>query len=184
VLTQLIQNPNGRHHNRLKDCRAVINFGDPLRCPGLARGNDVAGFPVPGELDGHMTGGIAGPANLTPDQSELIYSCALMGDLYAACPCGESPWNTPGKGAGENEAEVGQIETRIYEFVLSGSLIKGLMYIAEGIAEEFSMPVSATIAHMQAIINGLKFASAGTAAPHWQYAPFVPPMINWLLNNI
>lgn len=176
VLAKDILDPAGAHHGRLKDCRGVINFGDPLRCPGLARGNEIAKLPAPKELDKQTTGGIAGPACLTAEQSELVYSCALDGDLYACAPVGADPWH--------HEPEVGKVETRIYQFIQNGSLVKGLWYIAEGIAEECEMPVSHTIAHMQAIINGLKFAAAGTAAPHWQYGPFVAPLIEWVRQQI
>ena len=39
-------------------------------------------------------------------------------------------------------------------------------------------------AAVEAIVNGLKFASAGLNAPHWQYGPFVGPAINWILSRI
>lgn len=173
--------PTGALHDRLSDVKGIINFGDPVRCPGIANGNKVAGLPAPKKLDGFTTGGIAGPDCLTPDQTpDFLLSCALDGDLYACCPTGDSPWG-PG---GEKESQVGQIETRIYEFIMSGSILKGFLSVAEGIAEEFSAPLTTTIALVHAIVNGLKFAAAGPSAPHWQYGPFVPPMINWILGAI
>lgn len=168
-----ILNPAGLHHNRLNDVVGIIQFGDPLRCPGIAHGNEVAGFPVPKNLDGEVTGGIAGPGCLTAAQTPaFLLSCALDGDLYGAAPVGSDPWN--------NEPLVGQVETRIYEFIESGSLMDGIFSIAKGIAQEFEHPLSNTIALVHAIFNGLKFAAAGTAAPHWMYQDFVPPMVDWL----
>ena len=185
VWAQDILSPKGIHHDRVNDVRGVIQFGDPLRCPGYARGNDVAGFPPPSRLDGFVTGGIAGWADLRVEETtDVVLSCALDGDLYACCPVGESPWDTPGKGSGENEPQVGQVETRIYEFIMTGSLLHGIMSIAEGMAEEFGMPVRATIAHIQAIANGLKFAAAGPAAPHWQYQGFIPPLVDWITRQL
>lgn len=169
--------PNGVNHDRLTDLRGIINFGDPLRSPGIANGNSVAGFPMPDTLDGETTGGIAGPGCLTAGQTpDFLLSCALDGDLYAAAPVGDDPWTS--------ESLVGQVETRIYNFIDSGSMLKGFLAIAKGIAQEFEYPLTNTIALMHAIINGIGFAAKGTGAPHWQYGPFVPPMINWILGKI
>jgi hypothetical protein len=44
--------------------------------------------------------------------------------------------------------------------------------------------VVAQIALVHAIFNGLTFAAAGTSAPHWQYGPFVPAMVDWILQFI
>ena len=41
-------------------------------------------------------------------------------------------------------------------------------------------PLSEIVALAEAIINGLKFAVAGTNAPHWHYGPFIPAMTDWL----
>jgi hypothetical protein len=172
-----ILSPSGVHHDRLADVKGIINFGDPRRCPGIAHGNEVAGFPAPTKLDSETTGGIAGPTCLTPDQTpDFLLSCALDGDLYAAAPVGDTPW--------KSEPLVGQIETRIYGFIESGSLLTGMLAVAKGIVQEFEYPLSNTLALVHAIFNGMKFASAGPAAPHWQYGPFVPPMINWILGQI
>lgn len=184
VLRHLFLPADGAHHDRLKDLRGAIGFGGPLRCPGIARGNELCGMPAPTKLDGQTTGGIAGPDVLTPAESELTIECALDGDLYACCPTGDNPWNTPRRGGGENEAQVGQIETRIYEFIMSGSLARGFMAICEGIAEEFGSPISATVAHFQALANGLRFASAGMTAPHWRYEGFIGPLVDWLRNSL
>lgn len=172
-----ILDPKGVHHDRLSDVKGIINFGDPLRCPGIAHGNEIAGFAAPTKLDSQTTGGISGPQCLTVDQTpDFLLSCALDGDLYAAAPVGDDPW--------KNEPLVGQIETRIYGFIESGSILTGFLAVAKGIAQEFGHPLSNTIALVHAIFNGMKFASAGPSAPHWQYEPFVPPMINWILSQI
>jgi hypothetical protein len=174
-----ILSPNGIHHNRLNDVLdrgGIINFGDPLRSPGIAHGNEVAGLPVPGQLDGQTTGGIAGPEDLTPNQTpDCLLSCALLGDLYAAAPVGDDPW--------KHEPEVGKIETRIYQMVLNGG-IAGFLKNAEIIVEEYGQPLSTSIALVHAIFNGISFAAKGTNAPHWQYGPFVAPMAGWVLGRI
>jgi hypothetical protein len=187
VWSQDILSPSGIHHDRLPDVRGIIQFGDPVRCPGIAHGNEIAGFPAPKDLDGVVSGGIAGPTCLTEAQTPSFYlSCALDGDLYAAAPVGPksgtavvdtgAPWH--------NEPLVGQIETRIYGFIESGSLAKGFMAIVEGIVQEFEYPLTNTIALVHAIFNGIGFAAKGMNAPHWRYGPFVPPMINWILEQI
>lgn len=169
-----ILDPNGIHHDRLDDVLGVVNFGEPIRCPGVANGNLVAGLPVTPPEDGFTSGGIAGPRDLRPEQTPDHYlSCALDGDLYAACPVGDDPWG--------NEALVGQIETAIYDFVLSGDLLEGIEVIIKRISQMFLAPVDFVWAHFQAIVNGISFAAAGPSAAHWQYGPFVPSLTDWLL---
>jgi hypothetical protein len=162
--------PNGALHNRLSDLAngGVVNFGDPLRAPGIANGNQTFGFPMPTTLDGVTTGGIAGPLDLHPDETPPWYlSCALDGDLYACAPVGDDPYR--------HEAGPGKIETRVYDFVESGSVVDFL---------KIALSIGAPISTIKAIYNGLKFASAGMNAPHWQYQGFVGPAINWILNRI
>src|SRR6516225_9053272 len=143
----LVLNPAGPHHNRLEDITVrggIINFGDPMHCPGISNGNIVAGIPVAKTLDGVIPGG--------------------------------APW--------VGEPLVGQIETRIYNFIESSSLVEGIMAVAEGVAQEFEYPLSNTIALCHAIFNGMTFALAGTNAPHWQYVPYVPALYGWLVNRV
>lgn len=171
-----ILNPAGRHHHRLADVIGIMQFGDPIRCPGIAHGNTIAGLPQPGKLDDEVTGGIAGKNCLTPEQTpDFLLSCALDGDLYAAAPVGADPWTTP--------AEVGKIETAIYDLVLSLG-VTSVLEIAEIIADAFNHPITTCIAMVQAIINGLTFAAAGTNAPHWHYDPFIPPIVDWLTTRV
>lgn len=88
-------NPSGRLHQQYLDGEIliVVLFGDPMRCPGIARGNEVAGFPVPGRADGVTTGGISGSNDLTPEQTgDIVYSCSNDGDVYASAPTGDNPW--------------------------------------------------------------------------------------------
>ncbi|BCO56107.1 hypothetical protein MINTM005_13510 [Mycobacterium intracellulare] len=163
-----VLDPRGVHHDRLDDIVGIVNFGDPMRCPGIANGNKVAGLPMPSKLQGYTTGGIAGPRCLTPDQTpDFLLSCALDGDLYAAAPVGDDPWS--------NESQVGRVETRVYNFIESG-----------GVCDFFkiALALGAPIAMVQGIFNGLKFAAAGMNAPHWKYDPFMPAMVDWLLSRV
>lgn len=171
VLVQDILPSTGVLHNRLDDVLkrgGIINFGDPLRCPGKANGNLVAGLPLPKKEDGSTTGGIAGPADLTPDQTpDCLLSCALDGDLYAAAPVGDDPW--------KHEADAGYVGTLIYNMIQSMGVLSLL---------KIALALKVPIGMVQEIYNGMKFAAAGTGAPHWQYGPFVPAMVQWVLNRI
>lgn len=168
VWSQDILPLSGALHDRLADVRGIIQFGDPVRCPGIAHGNEVAGMPAPTKLNGQTTGGIAGPRCLTPEQTPDFYlSCALDGDLYAAAPVSDDPWHS--------ESSVGRVETRVYNFIESGSVLDFF---------KIALALGAPIAMIKGIYNGLKFAAAGTNAPHWQYGPFVPAMVNWILSRI
>jgi hypothetical protein len=58
--------PTGRCSGRAGDLVAVGVWGNPCRLPGWASGNQYAGWPMPADLDGVVTGGIAGPDCLQP----------------------------------------------------------------------------------------------------------------------
>jgi hypothetical protein len=91
----------------------------------------------------------------------------LDGDLYAAAPVGKSPWNT--------ESSVGKVETNIYDIVQQpsfGNIIS--------IAKDLGMPIGT----VEGIYNALLFFGQGTNASHWKYGPFVPAMVDWILNHI
>jgi hypothetical protein len=161
VWSQDILATTGVIHDRLSDVAAIFNFGDPLRSPGIANGNLLAGIPLPQELDGVVTGGIAGPADLTPQQTpDFLYSFALDGDLYASAPVGIDPQTA--------EAPAGFVETSIYNIVQQATFIDVV-----AIAEDLAVPVGL----VEAIINGLTFAGAGANAPHYRYGPFVPTVV-------
>lgn len=160
-------NPAGVLHNRLSDVKAVFNYGDPQRAPGVARGNELAGIPLPPPVDGQVTGGIAGPLCLTADQTpDFFFSTALPGDLYADAPVGANPWSA--------EAKVGTIETSIFNVIQQATFLDVL-----SIAKALFVP----IATVEAIINGLVFFTAGTNAPHWQYGPYVGAAVSWMVNE-
>lgn len=164
-----ILDPQGRAHAHLDDIKAIILWGDPMRAPGIARGNELAGLPIPGTEDGFATGGIAGPDNLTPDQTpDFLYSRANPGDLYAACPVGTDPWH--------HETEVGYDERLVYEAVMEfdGHDLYGF---AKEILEVVTMPWRNLWPLVQAIWNGLVFAgSAG--GPHGSYE------IDWAVRHL
>lgn len=175
-LRDYVLNPNGKHHNRLLDIvvrGGVIQYGDPMRSPGIAHGNEVAGFAPPKLLDGVITGGIAGPGCLTPAQTDIAgqppfyLSCALDGDLYAASPQGPSPWT--------KQPSAGFVETSFYNAVQTGSFLDFAK-----IALDLGKPVG----DIEAAYNGIKFISQGTDAPHWQYGPFVPAMTQWMIDRV
>lgn len=163
-----ILDPNGIHHDRLGDVVGIVNFGDPMRCPGVANGNKVAGFPMPTKRNGVTTGGIAASQCLTKAQTpDFLLSCALDGDLYACAPVGDNPWgSTPA---------TGKVENYIYKFVESGKVLDFF---------KIGLSLFHPIGMVKAIWNGIKFAAAGPAAPHWQYGPFVPAMVDWLLAQV
>jgi hypothetical protein len=151
----------GRLHHRKDEVIALITYGDPQRCPGIARGNIYAQTPVPKKLNGQTTGGIAGPDCLTAEQTpEFFLSFANNGDLYAAAPVGDQPWT--------QQTDVGHNQTLIYESVMEfdGSDFLGLV---KEIVQVVNMPMVNALPLVQAIWNGLSFFGQGTKAPHWTY---------------
>src|SRR6185503_8841984 len=55
----------GRCFGQANRIVAVATWGNPCRLPGFASGNQFSGWPMPTQLDGALTGGIAGPDCLT-----------------------------------------------------------------------------------------------------------------------
>jgi hypothetical protein len=160
-------NPSGVLHNRLGDVKAIFNYGDPMRCPGVSNGNALAGIPVPGESNGQVTGGIAGPLCLTAAQTpDFFFSTNLPGDLYGSAPVGANPWTA--------ESKVGAVETNIFNIVQKATFLDII-----SIAKDLLTP----IATVEGIINGLVFFSAGQNAPHWQYGPYVGAAVGWMVDT-
>jgi hypothetical protein len=168
-----ILNPGGVLHHRKDDVVAIINFGDPMRCPGIANGNKFAGQPVPQKLKGYTTGGIAGPGNLTEEQTpDFLLSFANDGDLYASAPTGDDPWH--------HETEVGHDERIIFDIV-QDTTAESVLAIAEEAAELLAKPLVQVLPLVQAIISGMVFASQGTNAPHWTYD--AGPAVRYLIER-
>jgi hypothetical protein len=155
-----IWSETGVLHHRLPDLYSVVNFGDPMRTPGISNGNTYQGIPVPGTEDGDVTGGIAGPLDLTEAQTNYpnplgkptVMSFNLPGDLYGSDPVGADPQTS--------EAGPGVIGTTIYDFVESGS-----------IADFLKIPVSwfRLISALEEGWNAADFFAKGVGAAHWQY---------------
>ena len=171
-----VLNPSGRLYEYQDDFVGIVNFGDPMRCPGIANGNVVANMPMPNKDDGQTTGGIAGPGCLTSDQTPPFYlSCALDGDMYACCPIGDNPW--------QKESEVGAIETMIYNLILDPGF-DDVIAIATKVVEVFQKPLELVVPLVQAIWNAGSFLFQGINAPHWKYDPFIPAMTDWVNSRI
>jgi hypothetical protein len=181
VWRDAILDPAGPLHDRLSDCLGVITYGNPLRAPGIAYGNTLLwGHQIPDNDDGFVTGGIAGPDCLRPEQCLFpdghplagrvaVFDFANPGDLYAAAPIGDDPW--------QDESVVGHDETLIYNMVQSFDGKNFFAFIKE-MVELFIMPFSHVWPIAQAIYNGVLFLGQGANAPHWKYDSL--PAINHL----
>jgi hypothetical protein len=167
-----ILNPQGAHHHLAPYVYRIYQFGDPYRAPNIAHGNALAGMTENITTDGTATGGIGGKLDLTAAQSNLlapdggfIYnSCANQGDIYTACPVGNDPWG--------KIAQAGKVGNLIFGMIQSPSFLN-IIKIAGALAVPVGM--------VEEIINGIKFAAAGTNAPHWQYFTQMDACINDVL---
>jgi hypothetical protein len=154
-----ILNPNGRLHDRLGDIFAHVTFGNPMRCPGIAHGNGMVPYDLPMPLDGYVTGGIAGPDDLTPWQTPNWHiDFAHDGDMYAAAPVGADPWS--------NESPPGRAETSIYNIMMEKFI--GQDSITAEIGELLIEPVPTLVAIVEGLINTMGFF-AGGQVPHTIY---------------
>ncbi|NUP06029.1 MAG: PE-PPE domain-containing protein [Polyangiaceae bacterium] len=143
-----IMNPAGRLHDRINDIFAHVSFGNPLRCPGYANGNPLAGLPPVADQFGYQTGGIAGPDDLTPWQTMWWHmDFAHQGDLYVSCPTGPDPW--------ANEAPPGEMETAIYKLVQGE--ITGDESILQQVGEILTDPFNEMVPTIMALIDGIQF---------------------------
>lgn len=155
----------------------VYLYGDPLRCPGIAYGTtEIAGLPLPPNVDSQITGGIGGPLDYTlvqantlaPDGRHLINSFVNAGDLYADCPVGlmGPAW---GGASSTTLSKVGKVEVGIFNIVQKATFIDVV-----SLAKDLFTPV----ATVEGIINaGSFFAQAGNA-PHYQYFAQMDAAIN------
>jgi len=67
------------------------------------------------------------------------------------------------------------VGTGIYNIIMQASFFNVI-----SIAKDLFAPIGT----VEEIINGIGFAAKGMNAPHWQYEPFVPAMVNYLLSKI
>lgn len=156
-----VLNPDGDCHAYENDFVAAVNWGNPMRCPGIAKGNTYAGWAIP------PGGGISGTNNLTADETpDWWYDFANPNDLYTDCPVGSA---------------AGADEELIYNMVMTqsfGGTLKGLLALLESVVIQFRRPLVEIIGIATAIWNGLVFLGAGPSAGHYSYN--VAPAISYM----
>jgi hypothetical protein len=164
---------------------AVGVWGNPCRLPGFASGNEFAGWPLPGTVDGYITGGISGPGTtnlpagagvMTLEQvqpqlatevthywGDFVNTIGDGNDLYADCPTGPSPVTLDG------EAIPGSAETLIYE-IIQGIGTEDLPELELQLTRLFGTePLPELLGITEAIINGGLFLIRGANAAHYTY---------------
>lgn len=167
-----LRDPASDLHHRLPDLVNVITFGDPMRTPGIARGNELAGRPLPTELDGQVTGGIAGAECLTAEETgDIVISFANDGGLYECAPVGADPWH--------NMPEVGHIENVIYQ-VIQEVTVADVWEVVKIVAETIFFPWAILVPLVQAIWNAGLFFAQGMSAPHYHYEYAIDPAAQFL----
>lgn len=151
---------SGPLNHRLGDIKAAVNWGNPMRCSGIANGNAAAGLAIP------SGGGISGD-NLTAAQTpSWWFDYANPNDLYTDCPVG---------------TRAGDDETLIYKLIVTtsfGGTLAGLLKIVEALIGQFNSPLTELIGIVTAIWNGLQFVVAGPNAGHYTYD--IGPAITYL----
>jgi hypothetical protein len=170
--------PNPQIANRIV---AVAVWGNPCRLPGFASGNEFAGWPLPGPVDGVTSGGISGPACMTAADvaphlltpvthffGDFVNTVGVGKDLYADAPW----WNGNTATAGP-----GMFETQIYDIVQNASAAN-LFAIVLDVLKLVSAPIPTIISITEAILNGGMFAAAGQNAAHFTYN--TAPIFNFL----
>lgn len=163
---------SGYLHYLLPHIWRIYNYGDVLRCPGISHGNVSMGQPLPKKLDGVTTGGIGGPLDLTPEQTNVlapdgkfvVQSFNNDGDLYGAAPVGDTPW--------KSLPAVGQIEYDFFKIIMQpgfGNVVGVGFHIIEHL-----------IGGLEAGWNAAKFFGAGPNAPHYRYWD----AMTWIINEL
>jgi hypothetical protein len=196
-----ILNPNGRLAHRLNDVIGIVNFGDPMRSPGISKGNDYAGLVVPKPVYGFTTGGIAGPQDLTPEETpDFLLSCNNDGDMYVSAPVGDTPW-TQETGVGHDMTICfnvvqdfnGPNVLAIVEEAMSligmaapginlGDLIGGAISGVFGsIPKTGARTPGHVISLVEALLQAGMFIGTGLQA-HGDYGKYMPAMVDWVTN--
>lgn len=150
----------------------IYIVGDPLRTSGISVGNDLAGLPGPGKLDGVTTGGIGGPKQLTVEETTylssdgrpVIISFNNKGDLYGAAPMGDTPKTSL--------PAAGKVEYGFFKIIMQ----PGFVDIVEIGGEIIVHPIGA----VEAGWNAGKFFSEGQNASHFQYTD----AMLWIINDL
>jgi len=181
--------PVGRCHQRWLggDIVCVAVWGNPLRCPGYASGNQFAGWPMPAPLDGLTTGGIGGPEDLQPAVmacqnphqrhywGEFVNTLSTSArSIYEDCPVGPPAGQPSGAAintAGPpwtNEPDEGMWSTQIFDLVqawfpaLFTFILKVVEIFGPGLLPHL-------IGIGEAVWNAGMFAAAGPNASHYTY---------------
>jgi hypothetical protein len=184
-------------NNRMDVLERIVTvavWGNPCRLPGFASGNDFAGWPDPGTVDGFETGGIAGPGTvgpgqMTPEQVLCQLPAALLAtkkhywgdfvntigdatDIYADCPTGPAPVTLAG------EALPGSFETLIYDLVqeIGSADMPALIQAVQRLLGTGDLPDIIGVG--EAVLNGGLFLAAGPDAAHYTYDP--TPIYNFV----
>lgn len=207
-----IWSPDGDLHDLLPDVLnfgGVIVFGDPMRSPGIANGNVVAGFPVPKNVQGTVTGGISGTDDLTPAQTPAcVLSCTNDGDVYGDCAVGQAPWieetgighdmriifnivqsftiNNIGAIAMEVVKTLGIVDALVNPLELAQlvlATIKGATGDISSVPVTGATTVDHAVALLLAVYDFGAFVVSGFG-PHGDYEKMVPAMIDWVNGRV
>jgi hypothetical protein len=151
---------------------SIYNYGDVFRCSAISRGNDYGGFAPPGKVDNDVDGGIAGPEQLTVDETNIIApdgrfvikSFNHHGDLYGDAPMGANPQ--------KSLPAAGKVEYSFFKMIETTS--------AFTIVSGFMGDILHVIGDVEAAANAIKFFSAAQNAPHFNYWD----EMTWVANDI
>jgi hypothetical protein len=175
VVCEFLQRIAWRNPQIANRIAAVAVWGNPCRLPGFASGNQFAGWPMPADVNGYLTGGISGPACMRPEDvaphlsspvrhfwGDFVNTIGNGNDIYAQAPVGPDPWN--------NETDPGRIETEIYNIVQNANSPNIFAIIRETLRlVNPQTSVAEIIAITEAIYNGGMFLIAGPSAAHYTY---------------
>ena len=132
---------------------------------------------MPRDVDGVVTGGIAGPDDLTPAQTPAFwydFVNTLAGpnnnNIYTDCPVGPTP--------ATNEAPAGAIETRFDNIVQQATAPDVFAIVFDVLKLVGPDGFAEALAITEAIVNGGLFAAAGSTAAHYTYD--IAPAITYL----
>lgn len=156
--------PTGRLHYLLPYLFRIYQFGHIFRSPGIAWGNALAGLPQSIMQNGVESGGIGGPNDLTPEQTNrvapdgkpTIYSCANHGDIYTCSPCGLQPYSV------NTLAKQGKTGYLFFKIIMQPTFSDVV---------EAATVLETPIASIEEGLNAGTFFAEGVNAPHYQYFP-------------
>lgn len=166
--------PTGRLHHLLPFLYRSYQTGHIFRTPQIAHLNAKAGLSENITTNGVPAGGIGGPKDLTPEQTNtlapdgqpIVQSGANPGDIYTSAPCGLKPYSV------STLAPQGKTAYIFFRIIMDPTFLDTIEAV-----EVLGHPIDS----IEEGLNAVKFFAEAGNSPHYQYFPQMDAAIDDLV---